>query len=434
MAQGIDVPGVQTQQVPYQAPNPLPFVSQALDRQQNQQKIFLGQLDNLGDVVNAYTQQRLNNQMNLLAARTTAIRQIGPNMANQVYGGYVSPNGNTPIQQPDPLSGFQDPNAPPAPSQPQQTPPVSPPQTAGTPDASGAPVVSPAIALSHNMGLQSATSKRLMNPDIPTQVGSLASQMPQYMSQGELGKEKIQELLNQQQGLAAQGTAQKTQNDIAMQPTEAALKNQQLLNAKAEIPMKLGTQQAEVAKAVAPKMADIKQLQSTFDKINQINSSPNNKSIPFTGDLGAKYATQNPNTKSPWAQNQYNAEQTAGVGAGIIEKLAEGRYNHEQAQVIAKSFFPTGNQLGTLQAKDKLDRFQNYINQMKSGQIDQANAQLDAIAGGGFNPQSLGNPAAFPGTQNPQIHNVAIQWAQANPNDPRAKSVLAKAQSSLGAQ
>lgn len=462
MAQGIDVPGVQNQVVPYQAPNPLPFVSQALDRQQQGNQFAIKQASDLADTFNLYHQQRIQNQLNALKAYSDIAGTSGITAANQMAPNI--PGGmNTQNLPTDPFSQFQDPNAPPTP--PAQQASAPPPPTAGTPDASGAPIIAPQDTQpSHAIAL-SAAAGHPINPGLAAFHAPVAGQDPTQalMNQMAINSSRIQrastvggsfaqdlskKATEANAGLAAQLAAQKSANDIAMQPNQAAKlqndvamlpvanakANQDLANSKAEIPMKIATQQAEVAKTVAPKMAEIKNLQSTFDKIKQINSSPTNNSIPFTGDLGAKYATQNPNTKSPWAQNQYNAEQTAGVGAGIIEKLAEGRYNHEQAQVIAKSFFPTGNQLGTPQAKDKLDRFQNYINQMRSGQIDQANAQLDAIAGGGFNPQSLGNPAPFPGSQNPQIHNAALEWAQANPKDPRAKAVLAKAQASLGNQ
>lgn len=157
-----------------------------------------------------------------------------------------------------------------------------------------------------------------------------------------------------------------------------------------------GKSQSEVAKSTGDTMTTIKSLQSTLDQIQAIHNDPNNKSIPFAGNLGAKYAGMNPNTNSKWAQNQFNAQGVTEVGAGIIEKLAEGRYNDAQAKRIADSFFPTGNQLGTKQGTQKIQRFQNYINQMKSGKIQEANAQLDAIAGSGFNPSNLGQPNQFP--------------------------------------
>lgn len=373
-------------QVPQPTPNPVQFqpltdlINAYMARRQQDQQFATNKVQELAGTVNTLHQQKIQNQLAALGAISQLYGAGGPR-AVQTYGAGVNQvAGSQMIPQ-------QQPNIPP-----QGTP-----QNATLPpnqDQAPSPYIQASLAAGHPdvAGVGSFHAPQPSSTDIQDIESGGTYGRNKAQSFKDLGDLAMQPITAQQKGI----DIQKGTNDLSLFPTEKALKSQQLINAQAEIPMKVGAQQSEIAKGIAPKMTDIKNLQSTLDQMKQFNSSPDAKSIPFTGNIGSKYVAANPGTTSKWAKNQYNADQTAEVGAGIIEKLAEGRYNDAQKVNIRKSFFPTGNELGTQIGNDKLTRFQNYITQMKSGQIDQANAQLDAIAGSGFNPKSLGTPVPVP--------------------------------------
>jgi hypothetical protein len=153
-----------------------------------------------------------------------------------------------------------------------------------------------------------------------------------------------------------------------------------------------------VAEKNAPILNASAQLSTALTAMDNLNSDPNNKSIPFTGDLGAKYAQMNPNTTSKWVLNQKAADGWANVGAGAIEKMVEGRYNDQQMARIKQSLFPTGNELGTPVGNLKIQQLRSYVQQAKAGALGQVTQSLDAIAGAGTNLPAMANPVTSPQT------------------------------------
>lgn len=167
---------------------------------------------------------------------------------------------------------------------------------------------------------------------------------------------------------------------------QSARQHQESLDAEA------GRARAGVAEKTVPLLSASAQLEGSLNKLENINSSPDNISIPFTGNLGARYAEKVPSTTSKWALNQKSAQSEADVAAGAIERAVEGRYNDEQMRRIRAAMIPTGNELGTPVATQKLNKFRVYVQQLKAGAIGQANAALDSIAGGSFNPNASAQP------------------------------------------
>jgi hypothetical protein len=151
---------------------------------------------------------------------------------------------------------------------------------------------------------------------------------------------------------------------------------------------------AGVVEKNAPNLTAVGQLETAMTAMDKLNSDPANVSIPFSGQAGAWYAKHVPSTKSTWALNQKAAQGWAGVGAGAIEKLVEGRYNDDQMQRIQDALFPVGNELGTPSGNLKMQQLKAYVEKAKSGGIAQVMSSLDSIAGGVPNITSLTNPGA----------------------------------------
>jgi hypothetical protein len=176
---------------------------------------------------------------------------------------------------------------------------------------------------------------------------------------------------------------QANENERARLSREQAERNFQIAQANEK-----GRAIAGAEEKVAPGASATAQLEALEQGITTINSDPANKSIPFSGNLGSWYANK-------WALNQASADSIANVGAGAIEKLVEGRYNEQQKEAIQKALFPTGNELGTPRADQKLAQLHAYIAQAKAGNVGQVKAAIDAIASGtATNPQTMVTPVA----------------------------------------
>lgn len=403
MAQPIQVPQTVPNAPQYQVPTDL--VNAYLARKQQSQQFMDQSAVNLGETVNKLHQQKIQNQLAALQAYAGIAKAVGPDAANQVAGqipNMPSWNQNIPQQ---------------APVQPPQTPPqMNPgqpiPQTQGTPstgisaaDTSAPQDVNPSAAIHASVaaGAPDITGhvQKFQSGQVPPggttpltdlspQIATLNNQMGQYRNKGDWGMQQQKQLSDQIAGLKAQQeSANAPEQFVAGKAQEA---NQFAASQAAE----KGRARAGVAEKVTPTLTAASQLEGVFNQMSKINADPNNKSIPFTGDLGAKYAKMNPSTTSKWALNQAQAESQADVGAGAIEKLVEGRYNDQQMARIKDAMFPTGNELGTPRAQQKLDFFKQYVQQMKTGSINQANAAMDSIAGGSFSPSAMAAPINSP--------------------------------------
>lgn len=306
MAQDINVPVVTPNPVQFQSPTDL--INGYLNRKQQNVQDTLNRVTDLGQTLNSYKQQRIQNQLAALQAYTGIAKAVGPDAANQVAGGI--PN----------MPSFQ----------PQSAPAANPGQTAPAASSQGSPQTiggnsqpSPFIQASLQAG----------HPDYSGQLQRIQGQMAGYQNKGDWGREQQQQLAAQIPAVTAQMDADKQpyelaeiQGKLAMQPTEMALKGQQLTNAKAEIPMKIGEGSAhqadEAATANTSVMSALDALKNLDDAYQRI---PADQKGPGMGTLIAK-AGNLASKKYPEAV-AYNKLREGSIGpiaAGLDPKGRQG--------------------------------------------------------------------------------------------------------------
>lgn len=316
MAQDINVPVVTPNPIQFQPPTDL--VNSYLNRQQQGQQYAINQVGNLADTLYQQKQQRIQNQLSALQAYSqiagtsgiTAANQIAPNipgMANTrdlpqdpFNTSYASPSGgvgggssNAGSQGANPQWTVQ--------TNPGQTMPSASsqgsPQTLGNNQPQGQP--SQAIMLSHNAGLVTPTSQSLMD-----QMASNSAQIQRSAGVGgSFAQDRARKYTEANSALSTQLAAQKSANDIAMQPAQdAKLQNdvnmlptanakaeQDLANSQQQIPLERGGKTAEIQKTYGAQdmktqqgIKALQDLQDAWDKV------PENLKGPRTGTLTSR--------------------------------------------------------------------------------------------------------------------------------------------------
>lgn len=152
------------------------------------------------------------------------------------------------------------------------------------------------------------------------------------------------------------------------------------------------------------------------------------------------------NVPSPMSNIQANIAETAGtptpygisLGSGSAQKVNEaaattraalateitrtGRYTPFVDQIL-NAMVPTAKDQNWQEKIGLINRFRAAVASGSQQNIDNA---ISAATGGTVHIPSAPNPSG--------IHQTAIQWARANPNNPKAKAVLAKALALSGGQ
>lgn len=416
MAQGIDVPGVQNQVVPYQAPNPLPFVSQALDRQQEQQKLFLGQLGNLGDVVNSYHQQKIQNQLAALATVSQLYAAGGPRAVNQYAPSINQATGTQTIpnqSQVPPPSGTPQNATLPISQDPNQSIHIQASQMAGHPDVAGQYAY-------HAPSVASQTSQQPVTAGVPNVLGQPQSwNAPQpspediqdIESGGIYGRNKAQSFkdlgdLSLQPITAAQKQLdmQKTSGELAMQPTDAELKKQQLVNAQQQIPMEQKKTVAGEVSKESQSTQNITQLKTLTDNLQSALQGHN--SGVLGNQSGSLYQMTGGRMGSKTAAAIQNAANP--LATALNTELAR-RFNSGEVALLSQSLIPQPKDTPEY-AQQKLQNLNKLIDSMASGNENNVKNVAAAITSGTI--PSIGKPSSSTGPHGNKVvqHGHTYNW------------------------
>lgn len=405
MAQDINVPVVTPNPIQFQPPTDL--INGYLNRQQQGQQYDINQVGNLADSLIAQKQQRIQNQQAALAAHVLAIRQIGPDMANQIYGGNIQPNNGQPnTTMAPPAGGDGSGNA--AGTYPQSS--VNPGQTNPSSSSQGSPQT-----LGGNQPQPSQPSPYIQaslaaghpdNTGYQQRIAGLSSQIPQYMNQGELGKEKIGEIQSQITALQDQQSAQKTSNDIAMQPAQAAKLNndvsmlptanakaqQDLSNAQQQVPVEIGGKSAEVQKDYGAQDVKIQQgVKALQDLRDAWNAVPSKYKGPMIGQLTSR-AGAGSSTLAPEVVKFNNAHANAATVLATALLPENARANPLMVEEVRKT-------IPTLAYGQKAfdDGISGFADQLKNNSnLNYQNHQSQAKAFGGNISQNQSQPQLPP--------------------------------------
>lgn len=205
MAQPIQVPQTTPNAPQFQVPTDL--VNAYLNRQAQAPRDIAESLNNTGDVINRYHQQRIQNQLAALQARVMATRQLGPEMSNQIYAGQnPTPPGAIPLQ--------------------------GTPQNATVPtvqDQTPSPYIQASLAQGHP-DVAGVGSFHSPTPDVSgfqNQASQLNQKLGQYSNQGDYGREQSQQVSGQLQGL-------KTEADMSLMPQTIAKNDAEIRAANAK--------------------------------------------------------------------------------------------------------------------------------------------------------------------------------------------------------
>lgn len=323
----IELPNRQLQSVP-QRVDPTPLVEGYLNRNQQGQQ-YASSL--LNDIAKQIQEQRMQE----MAMRVGAFKAGGPMLYNQLYpqkGQQPSVPAGQPAQQFHPNDPY------------------------GT------------IKASVDAG----------HPDLT----GLYSQAQKYAPMGDYGREQIQNLGN----IATLATApviaqqkqlemQKTQGDLAMQPTEMELKKQQLINARYQIP-------AEINKGVSQetsKQGDLTPLvidaEKTFKRLDQ-RLNEYHKSGDALGSSNL----------SKISGGRFGSDTgDAAIGDAkhlilIINKMLVGRFNMGGNDLLTGALAPSPNYTPKMNAQLMSDLY-DTLEAVKSGKIENVQRVKSTLEG-----------------------------------------------------
>lgn len=324
MAQDINVPVVTPNPIQFQPPTDL--VNSYLNRKQANNQDTLNRVSALGATLNAYKQQRIQNQLKALAAYSsmagtsgiTAANQMAPNIPgmantqnlpqdpfNTSYsppaGGVGGGSGNAGGQGANP-QGMPQSNPNPSPNAGQTVPSASSqgsPQTLGgnPPQAQPSPYIAASLAAGHpdNTGysqrIQPIMDQMSANSDQIQRSAGIGGTFAQDRSRkfgeanaalgNQLGAIKSANDISMQPAQAA-----KLQNDVDMLPTQNAKAQQDLSNAQQQVPVEIGGKSAEVQKDYGAQDVKIQQgMKSLQDLRDAWAAVPAKYKGPMVGQL-----------------------------------------------------------------------------------------------------------------------------------------------------
>jgi hypothetical protein len=358
----------------------------------------------------------------------------GPYLMNLLYGSgqqaSTTPQGQMAGQQPPtqmPQAGDSNQNPPPPPTSAGsmgqgQTAGVNyPTNGAATPQSSAQTLQTPqqpqqdqqpsqAIQASINMGAPDFTGHL-------QRMQQLQGQMAGYQNMGKFGRE-------QQQGVAAQMTGEKAALDAEQAPIQYAKAQQDLANSQQQIPME---QKKTIASEVSKQSQDSQQIRDLQVLTGNLQKSLG-PDLGMAGNIkGDIFRATGGRKGSNAAANMQNS--TIPLATGLNTVLSH-RFNAGEVAALGNSLIPQPKDTPAYR-QQKLQNLNNLLGVMAQGNEQNVRNVANAIMTGAI--PSINPPGQS--TQAPQqIHNAAMQWAQAHPNDPRAQAVMQKAQAALGGQ
>jgi hypothetical protein len=355
MAQPIQVPQTTPNAPQFQPPTDL--VNAYLQRETEAPRYMAESINNMGNIINRYHQQKIQNQLAALGAVSQLYGAGGPRAVQQYAPSINQASGTNII--------------------PTQPPPQGTPQNATLPpnqDQSPSPYIQASLQMGH--------------PDVAG-VGTFHAPQPSpadiqdIQSGGTYGRNKAQSFkdlgdLSMQPITAAQKQQEmvKTGNDIAMQPTEAELKKQQLINAQQQIPM-------EVKKTISGEVS--KQSQDT-QNITQLKTLAGNLDTALKGhdsgvlgnQAGTLYQVSGGRIGSKTAAAIQNAANP--LATALNTELAR-RFNSGEVALLSQSLIPQPKDTPEY-AQQKLQNLNRLIDSMASGNETNVKNVAAAITSG----------------------------------------------------
>ncbi len=337
-------------QVPQPTPNPVQFqvptdlVNAYLSRQQQGNQDTMNRIQELGSTLNSYKQQKIQNQLNALAAYASIAKAVGPDSANQVAGQIPNmPNWN----QPQPTGS---PTPPPMQTQGQPTPP-----TQGTPatgisaGATSAPQdtsLSPAIQASVALGHPDITGhvQKFQSGQIPPggtvpltnlsdQIASLNAEMPKYQNKGDWGMQQQKQISDQIAGLKAQQEAANSPEQFTagknIETSQFQTTKQQELNAKkAAIEKDFQTKNEAINSAIDAIQSSLLLKNKAIDEAGpfkgRVQSELQNiKASGPTYELNKNNEFQRSKLQHVQEVNRFNPEEVQYIGGGSLAQPIE---------------------------------------------------------------------------------------------------------------
>jgi hypothetical protein len=210
--------------------------------------------------------------------------------------------------------------------------------------------------------------------------------------------------------------------------------HQQFLDAQAAEESRFG--RGHMATAAGEAAKNLGTTGTIQDDINTLRGLYKGYEPPaFIGGIGSAIsaASGKPNYGTPWMQQGNQIGQvTPALGAKINYELTR-RFSPGESQLLMKYVAPSPTD-DEVNANRKLNNLQRLTSVFQSSDLNQISMTASAIAGQPIH--AIIPTSGSVSTQPPpnSIHQTAIQWAQANPNDPRSKAVLAKAMAMSGGQ
>jgi hypothetical protein len=380
---------------------------QGLEARQNiqQYKLLNTQLGDLFDDPSTipYGLKSTNTVKDLMTIAPTMQNYIPAGFAQQVAQGYGANTGGG-----QPSSGVP-------PQGPTQTPPP-PPQTPATP----APTTGAAsLAAAGGAG---ADQGGAFAPGTQTSFQAPAAQPNFSIPAGGISKTAFSLLepamkASQEERLA---------NERMGQERENFLEGQQNMNTRQQNEINAAnnrTMAGETAK-IAPSLTEAGTISDDINALTPLYKSYS--PIPFAGSAMASLAQKSGTTNlfGQTAQRGKQIQQIVPALSAKVNYLLNKRFNSGEAAMLQQQVVPnaTDNEQSAMQ---KIGNLRRLTAVMQSGDINALGMVASSIAGQPVNPQLPSSTIRQ--APNPNIQ-AAIQWAQANPNDPRARAVLAKAQ------
>lgn len=389
MAQGIEVPQYQPNPVQFQPPTDL--VNSYLNRQEAARQDTLNRVTDLGKTVNAYHQQKIQNQLAALQAYTGIAKAVGPDAANQVAGNI--PN------MPDWNNAYQ------SPAQGQQPSSVpmggvggSVPSSSGTPQTLGGDQTQPSPFIQ--------ASIQAGHPDYTGHLQRIGQQMAQFQNKGDWGREQSQQIGAQIPVIAAQMNAdkqplemakmqgevdrqpletQKLQGEVGMQPLQRSKIGQEMQLAETK----------PIAEEVSKQTQSNQQIGQIENFYSNLQDALNRNSSGALGNVSGKaYQLTGGRVGSSAAADVLNA---ANPLATALNTELSHRFNSGEVQLLSDSLVPKPGDTPAY-AKQKMTALGQMINAMKTGNETSIQNVGKALLG-----KNIGSLTAQPNKSTPKI-------------------------------
>ncbi len=354
---------------------------------------------------NYYKQQQL---------KAGAFEAGGPYLMNLLYG-----------------KGPQTPSVMPGQTGSPQTPSSAPPASPGAPNQSLAPSVPPSSGQPSQPQPDTQPSQAIQasvamgHPDFTghlSRIQNLQNQMAGVQGMGKYGRE-------QQQGIGQQIAAEKSSLDAEQAPLQYAKTQQELSNAQQQIPLDIGKTSGEVQQKYS---VQDQKIQAGFKALQDLNDAwekiPPNQKGPLVGGI-TKSAGSIASGKAPQLTS-FNKVRDLSATTIATALLPESARTNPQAVAEFVKNFPTAQS----SPEEKQAVMQHLYSELKNQHDLNTSAYQSAAQAFEGALKASKVPNMNFGNQTSQIHNTALAWAKAHPNDSRAPAILAKAQSALGGQ